>query len=86
VRSATYPDTPYLIIGLKAEARLAAWQIRYGEVIPVSLHIGLNPPVPQAGAKLTKAQKNAILLSALIAFILVIVISLTLLPSAPSVP
>lgn len=86
VRSATYPDTPYLIVGLKGEARLAAWMLGYGDVTPVPLHVGLNPPEPNATAELTRAQKNAILLSALIALILVIVISLTLLPSAPPIP
>jgi proteasome lid subunit RPN8/RPN11 len=86
VRSATYPDTPYLIVGLKGEPRLAAWQMRYGEVTPVPLHIGFDPPESSTGSELTKAQKIAILLSALIAFVLVLVLSLSLLPPAPAIP
>ena len=86
VRHATYPDTPYLIVGLKGEPRLAAWQIRYGDVTPVPLHIGFAPPAPAAHAEPTSAQKAAILLGALIAFVLVLVLSLTLLPPAPPIP
>lgn len=84
VQQASYPDTPYIIAGLKGEPRLAAWQLHYGQVKPVHLHVGLTPP--EKPAELTKAQKTAILMSALIAFALMIVLSLSLLPPAPPIP
>jgi proteasome lid subunit RPN8/RPN11 len=85
IRQATYSDTPYLIIGLKnGTASLAAWKMRAGQVDAVPLHIGDMPP-PETPA-LSSAQKTAILLSALIAFALLIVVSLSLLPPAPLIP
>jgi proteasome lid subunit RPN8/RPN11 len=88
IKQATYPDTPYLIVGLKGtQARLAAWSLRFGQVSEVPLHIGIQaPPQESAAQVLSNAQKIAILLSALIAFILVIAISLSLLPPAPHIP
>lgn len=87
VRQATYPDTPYLIIGLRGEPRLAAWQMRYGEVTPVEVVIGL----PDEGAAhddtpLTTAQKTALVVSAILAFAFMIILSLALLPPAPVIP
>lgn len=85
VRQATYPDTPYLIVSLKGgEARLSAWSMRYSQVTPVALHVGEEPP-PETRS-LSTAQKIAILVSALIAFILMLVLSLSLLPPAPIIP
>jgi proteasome lid subunit RPN8/RPN11 len=84
VQHAYYPDTPYLIVGLRSHPQIAAWLLRYGQTTPVPVHIGLNPP--EASARMTKAQKVAILISALIAFALLIVLSLSLLPPAPPVP
>lgn len=86
IRQATYPDTPYLIAGLKGEARLAAWLLRRGQVTPVPLHIGDNPPPARANTPLSRAQQVAVLVSALIAFALLIVVSLSLLPPAPVIP
>jgi hypothetical protein len=84
VKQATYPDTPYLIVGLKGgSAKLAAWTMRYGQVTPVTLHIGDEPPPTEP---LSSAQKIAILASAGIALILMIVIALSLLPPAPVIP
>jgi proteasome lid subunit RPN8/RPN11 len=84
VAQATYPDTAYLIAGLK-HGELAAWEIRYGQVRPVDLHIGSQPP-PQTGERLSRAQQTAIIAAALLAFTLLIVISLSLLPPAPIIP
>ncbi len=84
-RQATYPDTPYLIVGLKNnDPRLAAWRLRPGQVTQVDLQVGGDPP--PAAASLSSAQKTAILISVLIAFALLIVVSLTLLPPAPVIP
>jgi proteasome lid subunit RPN8/RPN11 len=84
VKQATYPQTPYVIIGLKGQPRLAAWQIDYGQVTPIPLYVGLTPPENKVA--ITTAQKTAILMSALIAFALMIVLSLSLLPPAPPIP
>lgn len=85
IQQASYPDTPYLIVGMKGgEPKLAAWSIRYGQVTPVVLHVGDEPP-PETPA-LSNAQKTAILVSAGIALILMIVIALSLLPPAPIIP
>ena len=85
IRQATYPDTPYLIVSLKGgEARLSAWSMRYGQVTPIEVQVGIESP-PES-RPLSTAQKIAILLSALIAFILMIVLSLSLLPPAPIIP
>jgi hypothetical protein len=59
--------------------------MRAGQVSEVPLHIGSTPPLPESSA-LSPAQKTAILLSALIAFALLIVVSLSLLPPAPLIP
>ncbi len=85
-RQATYPDTPYLIVGLKNnDPRLAAWLLRPGQVTQVDLQVGGDPP-PRPAATPSTAQKTAILISVLIAFALLIVVSLTLLPPAPVIP
>jgi proteasome lid subunit RPN8/RPN11 len=82
---ATYPNTPYLIVGLKGgQARMSAWLLRPGQVDEVPLHVGDNPP--PAAPRASRAQRVAILLSAIVAFILLIVVSLSLLPPAPPIP
>jgi proteasome lid subunit RPN8/RPN11 len=82
IQQATYPDTAYLIVGLRqGEPRLAAWQIRPGEVNRIELHIGTQAPPPQQ--TLSKAEKTAIILAALIAFVFMLILSLSLLPPAP---
>lgn len=85
IRQATFPDTPYVIIGLSAgEARLAAWQMRYGEVTPVDVYVGLPGTAPTVQTdRLSRAQTIAILISAILAFAFMIIVSLSLLPPAP---
>ncbi len=74
----------HLIVGLKhREPRLAGWRIDDGQVGRVELYIGAEPPPPSHDMALSKAQKTAIILSAIIAFLLVLIISLSLLPPAP---
>ncbi len=86
VQLATYPNTAYLIIGLKQpEPRLAAWTINYGAVARLPLHIGepsALPPKPLLSA----AQKTAIMVAMVLAFALTLWISLSLLPPAPAIP
>jgi desampylase len=84
VRHASYPNTPYMIVGLRGQPRIAAWRINYGQVTPVPLYVGWNPPQPEP--LMTTAQKVAIMLSALIAVALMIMLSLSLLPPAPRIP
>lgn len=85
IRQATFPDTPYVIIGLNAgEPRLAAWLMRSGEVRPVDVYAGPPGTAPEARAeKLSQAQTVAILISAILAFAFMIILSLSLLPPAP---
>jgi proteasome lid subunit RPN8/RPN11 len=83
IRQAYYPDIPYVIIGLRqGRTRLAAWQMRCGQVNPVEVIINLEAP-PPAEAPLSRAQKTAIILSAIIVFAFMIILSLSLLPPAP---
>jgi [CysO sulfur-carrier protein]-S-L-cysteine hydrolase len=85
---ASYGATPYLIIGLQGDTpKLAAWTIQHGRVTPVHLHIGLDEPEarPQ-DAPFSQAQRAAILISTALAFALLILFSLALLPPAPPIP
>jgi proteasome lid subunit RPN8/RPN11 len=86
IRQANYPDVAYLIVSLHhPDARLAAWSIRFQRVLPVELYIDSQPP-PNYPDELSQAQIAAIILSILIAFIFLIVLSLALLPPAPIIP
>jgi proteasome lid subunit RPN8/RPN11 len=83
IRQAHYPDTPFLIVGLhQRESQLAAWNIHYGQVTPVEIYVGLQAPPPEE-EPLSRTQKTAIILSAIIAFVFMILLSLSLLPPAP---
>ena len=83
IQQANYPDTVYLIVGLRhGEPRLAGWQIRAGEVNRIDVHISTQAPLPQQ-QPLSRAEKTAIILAALIAFAFMLILSLSLLPPAP---
>lgn len=83
---AAYPDAVYLIVGLHGgQPRLNGWRIRRREVEPVPLHIGPYPPANELNP-LTNPQKAAILISAIVAFVFMIILSLSLLPPAPTIP
>src|SRR5690606_36690044 len=82
---ATYPDTAYLIVGLKDGAPdLAAWKIDHGEVHHLPLYVGDGPP-PEALYPTTPAQRAAIIASGLLALVVTLVIALSLLPPAPEI-
>lgn len=86
IAQAAYPDVVYLIVGLRAGTpRLSGWYIRRHEVEPVRLHIGASPPEQQPST-LSKSHKAAILISMIVAFVFMIVLSLSLLPPAPPIP
>lgn len=77
-------NVTYLIVGLRhPEPRLAAWRVHHHEVDRVELYVGEDPPIWKENEPLSQAQKAAIIISAVIAFILVLIISLSLLPPAP---
>jgi len=81
-----YPDFIHVIVGLQDESpRLAAWRIRYGRVDSIQIHIDDRPPVnvPQ---QLTAAQQVALVIGTLAAVLVVLLISLMLLPPAPTIP
>ena len=86
IHLATYPDMAYIIASLKGgEARLSAWSIKRDRVAPIELVISADKPAEEA-AKLSIIQKRAIIASAIIAFIFMLVLSLSLLPPAPIIP
>jgi proteasome lid subunit RPN8/RPN11 len=82
IREAAYPDCAYVIAGLRGSPRLAAWNIRDHVVTPVELHVGIQPP-EKPGEPLSQAQKAAIIVGAVLAFVFMLVLSLSLLPPAP---
>ncbi|MBL8164607.1 MAG: M67 family metallopeptidase [Anaerolineae bacterium] len=81
-QQATYADVPYLIVGLHPAPQISAWLLTRAEATPVEIHIGDNRP-PALPAPMSPAQKRAIIAAALIAFLVVIALSLSLLPPAP---
>jgi proteasome lid subunit RPN8/RPN11 len=86
VQLASYPNTAYLIVGLKGSPpSLAAWVINYGEVARLPLHLGEDAPEPPKPL-LSGAQKAAIMIAVALAFALTLWISLSLLPPAPAIP
>ena len=83
---ANYPDVAYVIAGLRnGEARLAAWSIKREQVKPIDLIVSAEKPVIET-SQLSIVQKRAIIASAIIAFIFMLVLSLSLLPPAPIIP
>jgi [CysO sulfur-carrier protein]-S-L-cysteine hydrolase len=87
IREATYPNAAYLIISLAADTpRLAAWQIRQGEVTPVDLVVSDTPPPKHHDPALTTGQKTAIVVAGILATVLLITYSILLLPPPPPIP
>ena len=83
IQQSNYADTAYLIVGLRhGEPTLAGWQIRPSEVNRIELHISTQAP-PSAQQELSRAEKTAIILAALVAFVFMLILSLSLLPPAP---
>lgn len=82
---AAYPDTAWLIVGLKdGKPGFSAWTIRDGDARYLPLHIGATPP-PEALAPVNTAQRVAIIAGGLLALALTLVIALSLLPPAPPI-
>jgi proteasome lid subunit RPN8/RPN11 len=86
IHHAHYPDTAYVIASLKGgEAQLSAWAIKRDHVTLIDLVVSVEKPAPKI-ASLSIIQKRAIIASAIIAFIFMLVLSLSLLPPAPIIP
>lgn len=86
IQQATYPNTAYVIAGFKrSEAGLAAWLLNDGEAERLPLHVGDTPPDEADIAPLSRAQKTAIIVAAVLAVAVFIVIAVTLLPPAPDI-
>jgi proteasome lid subunit RPN8/RPN11 len=84
IREATYPDAVYVIVGLRGETpQLAAWRVHSAEVERVELRIGAQELLENPDEGLSRAQKFAIIIGAVLALILMLILSLTLLPPAP---
>lgn len=87
IRAAMYPRTPYLIVGKRGnDTELGVWDIRHGQVTPVALHLSDQPPLASnVPASSSPAVTSAILISTLVAVVLMLVLSLSLLPPAPEI-
>ena len=86
VRQAFYPDAAYLIVGLKPRPQLSAWSVQTDRVDRVDVYIGSDPPENIDESSLSRAQKIAIVLSALLAAVVMLALSLALLPPPPPLP
>jgi proteasome lid subunit RPN8/RPN11 len=83
IRLAAYPDAAYLIVGFRSgETHLAAWSIKRDRVEPIKIIVSREEPPPEP-EPLSQTHKRAIILAACIAFAVLIVLSLSLLPPAP---
>lgn len=88
IRSAHYPGTPYLIIGRPGpHASCAVWDIRYGEVTAVPLHIGEAPPTPaELPPHQPKTLPFVVMISTVMAAAVLLLLAFSLLPPAPPIP
>jgi len=88
INEAHYPDSLQVIIGLKHQTpKIAVWRIERSRVMRVELHIGdFAPTHATSHPALSTAQRNAILLSAIIAVVVMLIVSISLLPPAPPIP
>jgi [CysO sulfur-carrier protein]-S-L-cysteine hydrolase len=79
-----YPNVLHVIISLKySSPRLKAWRIEPGQVEAIDVLTDGRVPDGLRNETLSTAQKYAILLAALLAFALMLGLSLSLLPPAP---
>ncbi len=84
IRYAHYPEVVQVIVSLQsATPRLAAWQIRGQTVEPVELYVGAAAVHDEVPEPFSGSQKAAVILSAALTFLLVVLIALALLPPAP---
>lgn len=87
IREAAYPDVAYVIVGLRpTPPEIAAWSIRQMRVVPIPLHVGPTAPLHPPDTEFSQAQRFAIILTAILVTLLLVIISLDLLPPAPAIP
>ena len=87
IRESTYPNTIQLIAGLKTkQTQFGAWMIDGLRVNPVEIYIGTSEPPYKPQRKLSNAQKNAIIITAILALVIMVVLSINLLPAPPEIP
>jgi [CysO sulfur-carrier protein]-S-L-cysteine hydrolase len=80
-----YPHIAHVIISFKhAKPRLQAWHIDHAEIYPLEVIIGEESAAAREN-NLTQAQQYAILLAALLAFVVMLSLSFALLPPAPMI-
>jgi proteasome lid subunit RPN8/RPN11 len=78
------PNTVHVIIGLKyGKARLQAWHIHDGLVEKVELLVGNQSSM--ALLPMTRTQIMAVIIATILAVLLLLTVSLSLLPSAPPI-
>lgn len=88
IREATYPNTAYIIVGLKhTEPEIAAWKMNYGTVkrIPLIMSAETSSGLIAQSA-FSKPQVFALFISGVFAFLILLVLSLMLLPPPPIIP
>jgi proteasome lid subunit RPN8/RPN11 len=88
VSEAHYLDAVYLIVVLQDDdARFAAWSIVNDEVTSVPFQISDHAPSDVVvEAAMSQPEKVAVVLSAILAVVFLMVVSLSLLPPAPPLP
>lgn len=74
------------IFVLTLTPELKAWKVQDGRVRHVAISINNEKPRNVETEELSIAQKNAIVIGGIIAFVLMIVLSIYLLPPAPPIP
>ncbi|MDX2140486.1 MAG: M67 family metallopeptidase [Chloroflexota bacterium] len=77
-----YPDALHVIVGLVGDSLLTVWRLRHGAAEQVDWVMGSAPPELRE----SRMQTTAIVISAVVAFIILIVLSVALLPPAPRLP
>jgi|GEM_PF-546302 proteasome lid subunit RPN8/RPN11 len=76
-----------VIVGLRGPSTLLqAWQITASDVEPLPIADGINDLTPSFYAPLTTAQRWALIVSGVVCAALLLAISFSLLPPAPTIP
>ena len=76
----------HIIVSLKdSRPKLTAWKISETSVMPLDLIFDTQSPANDAHEPLSNPQKTAIILTSILCVILMLVISFTLLPPAPTI-
>lgn len=88
IHEAAYHDTAHVIVSLKGETpRVAAWLVDGVRAQPLSLHITDDAPIAAFDERpLSKAQRMAVMITGIIAFVAFIIAAVYLLPPPPIIP